>query len=181
MHRLRTCYTRSAAVADVWLQRHATAVLGLDVESCCDHGFDVLQLAARSGHVLVYQRSGAGTQPSPTMRAVLENACLTKAGVGVAADARRILCQWNVQVNNCVDLAAAHRAQAKAPQLDSLQALALHYAGIPAWKHLKRRQQQWQRKRRPQSWQLPLSLAQQTYAAMDAYAGALVYAAMLEK
>ena len=177
MRRLRTCYTRSATVADAWLERHATAVLGLDVESSRDFGFDVLQLAAASGHVLVYQHSGAATPPSPAMRSVLEDAALTKAGVGMLADTRRILYQWNVKVNNCVDLAALHRASGP-PK--SLQALALHYAGIPAWKHLKR-QQQWQRKRRPHSWQRPLSLAQQTYAAMDAYAGVLVYTAMLGK
>ena len=174
---LRTCYTRSAAKADTWLSRHvsaATLCLGLDVESCANHGFDVLQLATASGEVLVYQinaaagSQGTGAAPTLLMRRTLQNAALVKAGVGVHADARRIFQQWHVRVKGCVDLAILVNRSGPGK---SLEALASQHVGLLPWKHLRRHKGRWWHR---------LSVQQQAYAAMDAYAGVAVYEALVD-
>lgn len=91
------------------LRRHTALlpVLGMDCEWVSEEGrarpVALLQLATAGGLVVLARLLTCGPLP-PDVRRVLADPEVFKVGVAVAADSRKLLAGWGLEVGGCVDL-----------------------------------------------------------------------------
>jgi len=185
---LRTCYATKHADVNAWLDkhfpptRHSTAVggsyqvMGVDVEWRSDalpNRMALLQLADVGGNVLLFHVHHSRKEVPASLDRVLRSPGVLKVGVGVLEDVKKIQERWPVPVAGVVDLDELERLEewfSRCPQPHhrrSLAAFAEHYVHVPSWKQSNIAISNWEAQ--------PLTLEQEAYAAMDAWAGAAIF------
>ncbi|KAJ3822645.1 ribonuclease H-like domain-containing protein, partial [Lentinula raphanica] len=103
---------------------------------------------------------------------ILENPRIVKVGVGIQNDAKKLYKDLGICLNSCVDLSLFVKCRLfRGPYTSSigLARLAEVYEGLVLTKGKITRS----------NWDLELTPAQLTYAALDAYAGSLVYSHLI--
>ena len=154
------CYTNAATAVDSWIARHFTPIFGPDASEIGSErlvmGLDaewrpvfqkarlprlaLVQVATRSGDVLLYHVFHARGAFPAKLATVLGSERVLKLGVGVLEDAHKIHVLSRQIVRGCVDLASVAHAQHLAlSAMDefpgvSLKALAKHYVKCADWK-----------------------------------------------
>jgi len=193
---LEVCYTSEPREVDQWLQNNNIGssfvpytILGIDVEwkpvlgpraaaaSVAEPDIALLQLATPWGSVLLFHVCHCTSPDIPEVlkRALLDPKVL-KVGVGVLDDVMKIHKKWGVRATSYIDLVdlwAEQKALLPAqigPPRNSLLAFAQYFTGFPNWKKKHITLSNWERYR--------LTYEQQSYAAMDAFAGAATFVRM---
>jgi len=153
-----------AALAELMLKRFELQIVGLDTEWGASREVAVLQMAWK-GHCLLCLLPCHQLQDSPSLRSILEDASVVKAGVGIAQDAQMLRSQAGIDVRGCCDLflLAAKHEVVPASQPCSLASLTQLLLSIELPKDEQIRRSDWAHP--------PLSGEQLAYAARDALAG----------
>ncbi|KAJ3893704.1 ribonuclease H-like domain-containing protein, partial [Lentinula edodes] len=130
----------------------------------------VIQIAFQTASYVVHVRWMRNLPDG--LAEILENPRIVKVGVGIQNDAKKLFKDLRICLNSCVDLSLFVKCVdsglfAERPYSSSigLARLAETYEGIVLTKGKITRS----------NWDLELSPAQLTYAALDAYAGSVVY------
>ena len=189
---LEVCYTSEPREVDRWLQVNNIlnsfvpyTILGIDVEwkpvldptTTVEPDIALLQLATPWGSVLLFHvcHSSSAEIPEVLKRTLLDPKVL-KVGVGVLDDVMKIHKKWGVRATSYIDLVDLWAEQKslssipEGPPRKSLLSFAQYFNGFPNWKKRHITLSNWERYR--------LTHEQQSYAAMDAYAGAATFVRM---
>jgi hypothetical protein len=187
-HRMRVVYTCENHAANVWIRDNFPSqdtmaegeyqIMGMDIEwkPSVVPVAALLQLADPWGNVLLFHMFHVQSRSPPMeLLRVMGSSRVLKVGVAVMDDVRKLQQRWPMDVSGVVDLVHAQREQAstfgssamESPPGNGLGHYAKHFANIVSWKSKSVATSNWE------AW--PLSYGQKAYAAMDAYAGALVF------
>jgi hypothetical protein len=161
---MRIKVAKTPEEVDIWLKQQRPSVLGFDIEwkpffskTGKQNKASLLQLSSNDDVLLIqlFQVS-----VSNGLREVLGDECIKKVGVGIVADAVKMLGDWGVIVNGLVNLG----------QGKSLAKVAFAATEIRLSKHKKICLSNWENK--------TLTNAQIIYAALDAWVASESFAVL---
>ncbi|KAL0614075.1 Werner syndrome ATP-dependent helicase, partial [Plecturocebus cupreus] len=129
---------------------------------CCSM-VDLEFLVSGSPPALTSQSAGI----TGGLKMLLENKAIKKAGVGIEGDQWKLLCDFDVKLENFVELTDVANEKLKCIETWSLNGLVKHLLGKQLLKDKSIRCSNWSK--------FPLTEDQKLYAATDAYAGFIIY------
>jgi len=106
------------------------------------------------------------------LKILLESNNIVKVGVGIKGDIDRMVVDYNVKINNGIDLSTLANEMLTVNEKWSLNGLLMNQLHLQISKDKIVRCSDWE--------VYPLSCDQQKYAALDAYAGLLIYQKLCE-
>ena len=186
--KVKVHYCKSRHTTETVLQKHflGKPILGFDIEWKIDatrfsspkKNVSLIQLACEDrillSHLALFPKDGIDDLIAPTLKAILEDANVSKCGVAIKADCTRIRKFLGVDTRGIFELSHLHRliegSAARNPtlinkKLVSLTSQASEHLALPIFKG----------EVRGSDWSEPLSMEQILYAASDAYAGFILY------
>lgn len=186
--KVKVHYCKSRHTTETVLQKHflGKPILGFDIEWKIDatrfsspkKNVSLIQLACEDrillSHLALFPKDGIDDLIAPTLKAILEDANVSKCGVAIKADCTRIRKFLGVDTRGIFELSHLHRliegSAARNPtlinkKLVSLTSQASEHLALPIFKG----------EVRGSDWSESLSMEQILYAASDAYAGFILY------
>uniref|UniRef100_A0A8C7ERK0 Bifunctional 3'-5' exonuclease/ATP-dependent helicase WRN n=1 Tax=Neovison vison TaxID=452646 RepID=A0A8C7ERK0_NEOVI len=126
----------------------------------------LIQLCVSESKCYLFHISSMSVFPQG-LKMLLENEAIKKAGVGIKGDQRKLLCDFDIDLKNFVELTDVANEKLKCTEIWSLNGLVKHLFGKQLLKDRSIRCSNWN--------DFPLTEDQKLYAATDAYAGLIIY------
>ncbi|XP_055498058.1 bifunctional 3'-5' exonuclease/ATP-dependent helicase WRN isoform X3 [Leucoraja erinacea] len=126
----------------------------------------LIQLCAHENKCYLFHVSSMSGFPSGLKR-LLEDEAIKKVGVGIEGDHWKLMRDYDIKLKGFVELSEVANKKFNYAEKWSLNGLVKHLYGKQLWKDTAVRCSDWDA--------FPLSNEQQQYAAVDAYAGLLIY------
>ncbi|XP_032877925.1 Werner syndrome ATP-dependent helicase isoform X3 [Amblyraja radiata] len=126
----------------------------------------LIQLCAHENKCYLFHVSSMSGFPSGLKR-LLEDEAIKKVGVGIEGDHWKLMRDYDIKLKGFVELSEVANKKFNYAEKWSLNGLVKHLYGKQLWKDTAVRCSDWDT--------FPLSNEQQQYAAVDAYAGLLIY------
>uniref|UniRef100_A0A452S648 Bifunctional 3'-5' exonuclease/ATP-dependent helicase WRN n=1 Tax=Ursus americanus TaxID=9643 RepID=A0A452S648_URSAM len=126
----------------------------------------LIQLCVSESKCYLFHISSMSVFPQG-LKMLLENEAIKKAGVGIKGDQRKLLCDFDIDLKNVVELTDVANEKLKCTEIWSLNGLVKHLFGKQLLKDRSIRCSNWN--------DFPLTEDQKLYAATDAYAGLIIY------
>ncbi|XP_078259913.1 bifunctional 3'-5' exonuclease/ATP-dependent helicase WRN isoform X2 [Rhinoraja longicauda] len=126
----------------------------------------LIQLCAPESKCYLFHVSSMSGFPSGLKR-LLEDEAIKKVGVGIEGDQWKLMRDYDIKLKGFVELSDVANKKFNCAEKWSLNGLVKHLYGKQLWKDTAVRCSDWDA--------FPLSNEQQDYAAVDAYAGLLIY------
>ncbi|XP_038545884.1 Werner syndrome ATP-dependent helicase isoform X1 [Canis lupus familiaris] len=126
----------------------------------------LIQLCVSENKCYLFHISSMSVFPQG-LKMLLENEAIKKAGVGIKGDQRKLLCDFDIDLKNFVELTDVANEKLKCTETWSLNGLVKHLFGKQLLKDRSIRCSNWG--------DFPLTEDQKLYAATDAYAGLIIY------
>ncbi|XP_072898620.1 bifunctional 3'-5' exonuclease/ATP-dependent helicase WRN isoform X1 [Hemitrygon akajei] len=126
----------------------------------------LVQLCASENKCYLFHISSMSGFPSGLKR-LLEDEAIKKVGVGVHGDYWKLMKDYDITMKGLVELSEIANKRLNCAETWSLNGLVKHLYGKQLWKDTAVRCSNWDT--------FPLSNEQQQYAAVDAYAGLIIY------
>ncbi|XP_027454735.1 Werner syndrome ATP-dependent helicase isoform X3 [Zalophus californianus] len=126
----------------------------------------LIQLCVSESRCYLFHISSMSVFPQG-LKMLLENEAIKKAGVGIKGDQRKLLCDFDIDLKNFVELTDVANEKLKCTEIWSLNGLVKHLFGKQLLKDRSVRCSNWS--------DFPLTEDQKQYAATDAYAGLIIY------
>ncbi|XP_022354487.1 Werner syndrome ATP-dependent helicase [Enhydra lutris kenyoni] len=126
----------------------------------------LIQLCVSESKCYLFHISSMSVFPQG-LKMLLENEAVKKAGVGIKGDQRKLLCDFDIDLKNFVELTDVANEKLKCTEIWSLNGLVKHLFGKQLLKDRSIRCSNWS--------DFPLTEDQKLYAATDAYAGLIIY------
>ncbi|XP_062902863.1 bifunctional 3'-5' exonuclease/ATP-dependent helicase WRN isoform X2 [Mobula hypostoma] len=126
----------------------------------------LVQLCASESKCYLFHISSMSGFPSGLKR-LLEDEAIKKVGVGIHGDYWKLMKDYDITMKGLVELSELANKKLTCAETWSLNGLVKHLCGKQLWKDTAVRCSNWDT--------FPLNNQQQQYAAVDAYAGLLIY------